>query len=322
MIFNLNLKMVRLEDLQIFVRTADLGGFSAAARGIDVSPAVASAAMKRLEGELRTRLFVRTTRSLRLTPDGERYLDHARAALAAVQAGQDAIQSGKRVVAGNLTLSMPSDLGRNVLLGWLDEFQARYPAVTLQLHVSDRVTDLLRRPIDVAIRYGAPEDSSLVALPLAPHNRRVLCASPAWIARHGAPQTPAELAQHNCLRFILGDSLHDRWRFTRDKEEFNVHVEGDRVSDDAELVRRWAVAGVGIAYKSRLDVVRDLHEGRLLTLLEDYVGEATPLYLVCPHRLMLTPAVMRLREMLEEKFRAIDDASEPRHAKPGTGGNG
>ena len=296
--------MIRLDDLHIFVRTADQGSFSAAAREVNISPAVASAALKRLEGELQTRLFVRSTRSLRLTPDGERYLDHARTALLAVQAGKDAIDSGKQVVAGTLSLSMPSDLGRNLLLGWLDEFQLQHPAIKFQLHVSDRVTDLLRQPVDIAIRYGAPEDSSLVALPLAPDNHRVLCAAPAWIARHGMPQTPHDLRRHNCLRFNLGDTLHERWRFKLGKDDISVHVEGDRTSDDAELVRRWAVAGVGIAYKSRLDVLQDVRAGRLQLMLPHYTGEATPLYLVCPHRMMLTPAVTRLRDMLEEKVRA------------------
>lgn len=299
--------MVRLEDLQLFIRTADHGSLSAAARDIDITPAVASAALKRLEAELKARLFVRTTRSLRLTPDGERYLDHARAVLLAVHAGKEAIDSGKQVVAGNLSISMPSDLGRNVLLGWLDEFQMQHPAVRLQLHVSDRVADLLRQPFDVAIRYGEPDDSSHVALPLLQENRRVLCAAPRWIARHGMPQKPHDLRRHNCLRFILGDTLHDRWRFRRGEEETIVRVEGDRSTGDAELVRRWAVAGVGIAYKSRIDVLHDLRAGRLQAMLTDYEGEATPLYLVCPHRQMLSPAVTRLREMLVERFRELSD---------------
>jgi DNA-binding transcriptional LysR family regulator len=224
-----------------------------------------------------------------------------------VQAGKETIESGKHIVAGNLSISMPSDLGRNVLLAWLDEFQLLHPAVRLQLHVSDRVADLLRQPFDVAIRYGAPEDSGLVALPLMPDNRRVLCAAPDWISRHGTPLTPHDLSRHNCLRFILGDTLHDRWRFLRGQDETLVRVDGDRSTADAELVRRWAVAGHGIAYKSRIDVLQDLRAGRLQALLTDYEGEATPLYLVCPHRQMLSPAVTRLRDMLVEKFRSLSE---------------
>jgi len=294
--------MIRFEDIQLFVRTADLGSMSAAARELDATPAVASAGLKRLETELQTRLLVRSTRSLRLTPDGERYLDHARAMLAALQAGHDAIAQGRQVIAGRLTLALPSDLGRNALLPWLDAFQAAHPAISLQLHVSDRVADLWRQPVDVAIRYGDPEDSSLVAQPLALDNRRVLCASPEWIARHGRPETPDDLRRFNCLCFALADGLHDRWRFLHDGHEVSVRVAGDRICDDAELARRWAVAGVGIAYKSRLDVLPDLRAGRLEALLPEYLGETTPLYLVCPHRLMLTPAVTALRDMLLGKF--------------------
>ncbi len=295
--------MIRFDDIRLFVRMVDLGSISAAARELDTTPAVASAGLKRLETELQVRLLVRSTRSLRLTPDGERYLDHARAMLSALQAGHDAIAQGRQVIAGRLTLALPSDLGRNVLLPWLDAFQAAHPAVSLQLQVSDRVADLWRQPVDVAIRYGDPEDSSLVAQPLAPDNRRVLCAAPEWIARYGRPGKPDDLRRFNCLCFSLAEGLHDRWRFLRDGQESSVRVEGDRICDDAELVRRWAVAGMGIAYKSRLDVLADLRAGRLEALLPDYVGETTPLYLVCPHRLMLTPAVTALREMLLERFR-------------------
>ncbi|HEX8955088.1 MAG TPA: LysR family transcriptional regulator, partial [Burkholderiaceae bacterium] len=259
--------------------------------------------------ELQVRLLVRSTRSLRLTPDGERYLDHARAALAALQAGHDAIAQGRELIAGRLALALPSDLGRNVVLPWLNEFQLRHPAVSLQLHISDRMADLWRQPVDVAIRYGDPEDSSLVAQPLVTDNRRVLCAAPHWIARHGRPETPADLRRFNCLRFALADGLHDRWRFVRDGQETGVRVDGDRTTDDAELVRRWAVAGAGIAYKSRLDVLADLRTGSLAALLPQYAGEETPLYFVCPHRLMLTPAVTALREMLQAKFKQY--AAEP-----------
>ncbi|ADJ65249.1 LysR family transcriptional regulator [Herbaspirillum seropedicae] len=294
--------MIRLEDLAIFVCAADNGSLSAAARQHDVTPAVASAAMKRLEGELGARLLARSTRSLRLTPDGERYLQHARNVLAEVNAGRDAVAHGRRVIGGNLSLSAPSDFGRNLIGQWLDEFQAQHPAVSLQVHVSDRVADMYRQPVDVAIRYSAPDDSSLVALPLAPDNRRVLCASPDYLARHGRPRSPADLRQHNCLRYVLSDTLHSQWNFFKDDEPVQVQVSGDRTCDDGELVRRWAVNGRGIAYKSRLDVLADLRNGRLEALLEDYEGEPSPLHLVCTHRMCVSPTVRALRELLGERI--------------------
>lgn len=303
--------MVRIEDLLVFVRASENGSFSAAARELDLTPAVASAALKRLEAELQTRLFVRSTRSLRLTSDGERYLEHARSALTALEAGRDAIAQDKQRISGTLSISMPSDLGRNLLTGWLDDFQREHPAVGFQIRISDRLADFYRQPVDIALRYGAPEDSSLVALPLEPTNRRVLVASPDYLARHPAPQTPAQLRQHNCLRFLLSDTVHERWRFSQGDTDYTVAVHGDRVSDDGEVVRRWVLAGLGIAYKSKLDVLPDLQTGRLQLLLPHYQGEAAPMYLLCAHRLTLSPTVIRLREYLQSRFARYIQIANP-----------
>lgn len=291
----------------LFVRAADCGGLSAAARELDMAPAAASAALKRLENALAVRLFVRSTRSLRLTTEGERYRVHARAVLLAMEEGAASVARSKELIGGDLNLSIPSDLGRNVMLPWLDEFQVLHPGIHFRIRISDRLADLFRQTVDVAIRYGEPEDSGMVALPLAPDNRRVLCASPDYFKRHGAPQTIADLSTHNCLRFVLGDAVHDRWSFHKNKKVEAAVVAGDRVSDDADLVRRWAVAGKGLAYKSRLDVSRDLREGRLIVALADYQGEPAPLNLVCAHRLMLSPAVVGLRDFLRLRLMQLTD---------------
>lgn len=298
--------MVRFEDLRIFVAAADHGSFSAAARELDLTPAVASAALKRLELTLETRLFVRSTRSLRLTSDGERYLEYARSAISTLEAGKNALARDKTAISGTLSVSIPSDLGRHVLLPWLDDFQHQHPRVSFQVRISDRLADLYRQPVDIAIRYGTPNDSALVALPLAERNRRVVCASPTYLARHGVPQAPADLRRHNCLSFVLGETLHDRWTFEREGTSTTVPVKGDRVGDDGDLVRRWALAGHGVAYKSRYDVLSDLRAGRLVELLPDYVTEPSPLYLLCVHRMLLSPAVKRMREFLQERFRLFD----------------
>ena len=295
--------MLRLDDLQVFVRTADRGSLSAAAREIGISPALASAAVKRLEGELGLRLFVRTTRSLSLTAEGTQYLEHAREALRWLRAGSDALAAGKDSFGGTLKIAMPSDLGRNLLLGWLDAFQRRHPKLHYQLSVSDRLADMVRQQVDVAIRYGEQDDSSLIAMPVAPANDRVLVASPAYLQQHGPLLSLDDLPRHNCLRFALEDGLHDRWTFYRlpQREQVSVQVSGNRSADDAELVRRWAVAGLGVAYKSRLDLHGDLAAGRLLALLPEVAGEAAPLHLVCMHRAQVTPVVLQLRDFLREQ---------------------
>jgi len=290
--------MIRLEDLQIFLFAVDNGSLSVAARQLDLTPAVASAGLKRLEAELGARLLARSTRSLRLTPDGERYLHHARGVLEQVEAGRHAVARGRKMIGGSVSLSVPSDLGRHALLEWLDEFQAHHPDVSLQVRIGDHVADMFRSPIGLAIRYGVPEDSTLVALPLAPKNRRVLCASPAYFARHGRPERPADLLKHNCLCFALSDTLHGRWTFFTRGEPEVVNVRGNRSSDDGELVRRWAVAGLGIAYKSKLDVLSDLRAGRLEAALVEFDGEEAPLHLVSAHRTMLSPTVNALHAFL------------------------
>jgi DNA-binding transcriptional LysR family regulator len=300
-------KILRLDDLEVFVSTADHGSLSAAARALDISPALASAALKRLEQGLQLRLFARTTRSLRLTVEGEQYLGNAREAVRQLREGYEAIRQGQRELSGLLKISMPSDVGRNVLLPWLDGFQAEYPGISLQLFVSDRVADMYRQPVDLALRYGKLDDSSLVAMPVAPGNRRVLVASPAYLRRHGVPAGLDELARHNCLRFALDDVLYDRWVFPAQGKI--VQVRGNRSSDDADLVRRWAVAGMGIAYKSRLDVTADLKAGRLRLLLPDVMGEEVPLQLVCMHRSQVTPVVTRLRDYLRAQYEQLCETS-------------
>lgn len=297
--------MLRLDDLQLFVRTAETGSLSAAARLLAISPAVASAALKRLERQLQVRLFARSTRSLRLTPEGEAYLAHARLALQSLEEGRQQLAGSKLGISGLLQLSAPSDFGRNTLLPWLDEFQCAHPQVQLRLLLGDRVSDLFREPVDIALRYGAPEDSSLVALPVAAANRRVLCASPDYLARHGEPQSIEALAEHNCLLFMLGGRAHEHWRFQIGGREQSVSVGGDRLSDDADVVRRWAVAGAGLVYKSWLDVAGDVRAGRLRVLLPQSRGEAAPLNLICAHRAQLSKPVHLLREFVQARCAAL-----------------
>lgn len=299
------MKIKNLFDLALFIRTADSGSLSAAARSMDLSPAAASAALKRLEGELGVLLFVRTTRSLRLTVEGERLLVRCRPVLEELQAAEEEAIAGRAVISGDLQISMPSDLGRNVILRWLDQFQGLHPEVRLRVQLSDRLANVFRDPVDLAIRYGKPPDSNMVAMALAPDNRRVLCASPAYLKAHGEPGSPEELATHNCLCFMLGDMLYHHWRFMKDGELVEVEVHGNRVSDDSDAVRRWALDGHGVCYRSRLDVAHDLAAGRLRALCDDWQGESVPLYLVCPDRRQMSPTIRMLREFLALRLKDL-----------------
>jgi DNA-binding transcriptional LysR family regulator len=300
--------MKALQDLEIFVRTVDSGSLSATARGLDLTPAAASAALKRLEAELQAPLFVRSTRSLRLTREGEVFLAHCRPALAALRDAQLELASGRQQVSGMLQLAAPSDFGRNLLLPWLEAFQQQHPGIRYRLHLSDRVTNVYSDLVDAAFRQGEPPDSSMLALPVHLTNRRVLCASPAYLQAHGTPATPQALAQHSCLCFMLGEEVYDRWRFWRDGEELTVRAGGGNIANDGDVVRLWALAGRGIIYKSRLDVVVDLAAGRLVALCTDWQTEASPMYMVLPGRRQLTPGLRLLREFIEQRCAELSKA--------------
>ncbi|MCX7277841.1 MAG: LysR family transcriptional regulator [Burkholderiales bacterium] len=302
--------MKALQDLEIFVRTVDAGSLSAAARSLDITPAAASAALQRLEAELQTALLVRSTRSLRLTPEGAVFLEHCRLALNTLREGQQTLATGRQQVQGTLRLAVSSDLGRNLLLPWLDAFQDQHPQVRFRLQVSDRMANIFSEPVDAAFRYGEPPDSNLVALPVALDNRRVLCASPAYLQRHGTPSTPADLARHDCLCFLLGEDVNDRWEFSHNGHPTTVRVGGGHVANDGDLVRRWAIAGRGIAYKSWLDVAQPLADGRLQALCNDWDTEAAPLYMVLPDRRQLTPALRLLREFVAVQCAALPTGSK------------
>lgn len=296
------MKIKNLADLEIFVCTADSGGLSAAARRLDLSPAVTSAALKRLESELGVMLFVRTTRSMRLTVEGEQFLSRCRTLLAELQMAEEEALAGRQVISGDLQISMPSDLGRNVIMPWLDAFQAQYPGIRLRMQLSDRIANMYRDPVDLAIRYGTPSDSSMVALPLVTDNRRVLCASPAYLEQYGDLSSPHDLAQRNCLCLMVGDVLYNQWQFTHAGKTLTIHVNGNRTADDSDAIHRWALQGCGICYRSRLDVAEDIASGHLKVLCEEWIGETVPLYMICPDRRQLSPMIRMLREYLESKF--------------------
>jgi len=292
--------MLRITDLELFVRSSALGSFTAAAHEADLLPGQVAAAIKRLERDLDVRLFARTTRSLRLTAEGELYLPTALSVLESLRQGRNNLHGARTTLRGVLQVSAPSDLGRNILLPWLSEFRREHPELTLRFHLSDQVADLFRDPVDVAIRYGLNQEANYIALPLAPWNRRVLVASPDYLARHGRPQALDDLQQHACLLYLQLGRTFDKWRLGNR----TVQVSGPLFSDDADVVRRWALLGEGIAYKSWLDVSANVASGELEVLLPEYPGELTPVTLVCPHRKQLSPAVSQLHIWLRDRFAA------------------
>jgi len=297
--------MIRIDDLAIFVRVASLDSFSAVGREMNLLPSQISAAIKRLERELDIRLFARSTRSLRLTLEGQNYLPHARAVLESLHAGKACLQHSETDLRGTLQIASSSDFGRNVLLPWLIEFRQHNPGVHIRLSLSDHIADIYREPVDVAIRYGAIPDADFVSLPLAPQNCRVIAAAPSYLDSQGRPANLEALKEHQCLRYHLNGKLYDRWVFpAADGSLEHISVSGPVISDDADVIRRCAIAGEGVMYKSWLDICHDIQAGHLELLLPHQQGEPFPLHFICPHRKQFSPAIRSLYVYLKSRCAA------------------
>ena len=291
---------MNIQDLTLFVRTAQTCNITASALQLEMTPAAASAALKRLERQLGVQLFIRSTRKLRITAEGERYLLHCTEALAALEKGKASLNEMQGKIAGEIRLSASSDLGRNIVLPWIDEVMDSYPELSIQFNVGDNLADFYHDKVDMALRYGEPEDSSLVAFLIAKIDR-VVCASPAYLAQYGEPNHPNELSQHNCLLYRFGDRVYDTWPFVDSTGKYKVKVAGNRLSNDADVVHRWVVAGKGITMKSRLDMAADLRSGHVVELLSDFNSSPINLWLICPNRTQVTPAMLMLRDLLRSK---------------------
>ena len=297
------MKIENLSDVRVLVQTHRLGSLTAAAAELGVTPAAASAALKRLEVQLGTRLFERSTRTMRLTASGQLMLDYATRALELLTEGAAQVADDRAALQGTVRVAAPSDLTRTVLLPWLDEFLQANPGVHLAMSVGDRPLDVVRDEVDVALRYGDIADSRVVARRLA-ESRPVLAASPAYLARVGAPQNPLELTRHNCLTFERSGRRHRVWRFLRDGHWTEVRVDGDRSVDDASLAREWAVAGAGIVLKSGLDLRTDLAAGRLVALLPEWQTEPYALHALLPSARFVPARTRALIDFLAAKFSA------------------
>lgn len=292
MTFNSLLKMDRLDDLALFLRVLDQGSISAAARSLDLSPAVASQRLARLEQALGVRLLHRTTRRLHPTPEGLVLAEQGRGLIDDLGTLFGSIRGTDEQVHGLLRITTSATFGRLYLSPLLQEFLDRHPRLQTSVDLNDRVVDLVSSGFDLAIRIGALDDSSLVARPLAP-NRRVLVASPDYLMRRGAPLVPADLARHDCLVLTGAQGRQDRWTLADGRGgETTVQVRGRIESNFGELLRDAAVAGRGIALHSTWHVAGDLRAGRLQQVLPDYPLATTGIWAVMPQR-RLVPARVR-----------------------------
>lgn len=295
------MKIENISDLRVLMQTARTGSLTGAAAALGITPSAASATLKRMEQQLDTRLFERSTRAMRLTDQGRIMLDYAQRAFDLLAEAESQVSVDQAALVGTVRLAAPSDFTRRVLLPWLDEFLDLHPGVRLQLHVGDRPLDVVRDEVDLALRYGALADSGLVARLLATPSA-VLCASPGYLARHGTPTSPQDLAGHNCLTYMRGGQRHLRWRFSRDGHWTEVRVSGDRSVDDASLARDWARAGYGVLLKTRLELEEELASGALVPLLPEWGTETYPLHALLPSARFVPARVRALVDFLALKL--------------------
>lgn len=305
-----------IEDLHLILKIAEFKSIKRAADSLDMSTAAASAALRRAEKHYGVEFFVRSTRSLRLSLAGEKSLPKVQQAMALLQQVEHQVKDDLDVIEGELRLSAPSDLGRNVVLPWLDDLMDQHESLNLKLYLSDNNVDFYRDPVDIALRYGFQKDSNLIGFKIC-DVPRVVCAAPDYLNKYGTPKHPNELAGHNGLLYQLRDIIADVWELGDHQKNkaankkieigktFKIKMQSNRAANDAELVRRWCVGGKGIAFKSALDMARDLLSGRVEPILTDYPCPLTELWLICPSRYLVTPAVRKLREHLQNKCSAL-----------------
>ena len=290
--------------MKVFVRAVELKSISAAARSLRLSAAAASHRILQLEEQVGVRLLNRTTRSLQPTEAGCIFYEHALNVLEAVERAESSMATASGVPTGQLRVAAPLGFGRRILAGLVSEFHAQHPKVEMRLRLSDHAVDILSESVDVAIRMSALPDSSFISRKLA-DCPRVLCASPAYLERCGAPQRPEDLLDHNCLLLRFPGSTEFRWTLDTPEGPQTLPVSGAFDADDGDVLTEWTLAGEGIMLKPYWEVADYLREGRLQVVLPEFPPEPVSLVMLYPHRHLLPAKVRVFADFLIEKSRLL-----------------
>jgi DNA-binding transcriptional LysR family regulator len=292
-----------VHGMSVFSKVVQAGSLSAAARELGVSTAVVSRTLSALEARLGVRLINRTTRSLHLTDEGASYYETCQRILAEIEEADAAVTARRVEPQGVLKVALPASFGHQHIAPLIPRFAERYPKIELALSLSDRSINLIEEGFDLAVRIAELKDSSLAARKLAP-NRRVVCASPAYLRRHGEPKTPQDLAKHNCLVATWEHGFAMTWEYKNPAgKRGSVRVTGRYACDNWEVLREWAIAGLGVALKSTWDVRRQLEDGSLVALLPGYdFATDVGIYAVYPHRRHLPAKTRVFIDFLAESF--------------------
>ncbi|RFP21914.1 LysR family transcriptional regulator [Duganella sp. BJB488] len=294
---------VLLGSIELFCFAAELGSFTAAATAAGVTPAAVSRSIARLEERLGVRLFVRTTRQIRLTDGGRVYFEQCRQALAQLTDAERQVTGAQAKPAGVLRISAPTPYAHYRLLPLLGEFRRKYPEVTLDIHVSNRNIDFADEGYDLAIRGRAPADSNLIARKLE-DAELVLAASPAYLKRHGKPRKLEDLDKHECIQFELPSTgKRVPWQFMQDGAAIDMVTNGGlSCSEDILGTVTLARAGAGLTHTYRFIIDQDLARGDLVELLPQHGGTSRPFFLLYPHARHLSLRVRTFVDFLVEKM--------------------
>ncbi|HRA77785.1 MAG TPA: LysR family transcriptional regulator [Burkholderiaceae bacterium] len=293
--------MDRFKQIETFVAVATRGSLSAAAQAEGVAPAVIGRRIDALEERLGVKLLVRTTRRITLTFEGSAFLEDCQRLLNDFYDAEASVSLGGVKASGHLRVTAPAGFGRVHVAPLLPAFLDAHRDVSISLDLTDRLVDIVNEGIDVAIRIGVLDDSSLVGLKLA-DNRRVVVASPAYLEAHGEPASPAELARHDCLTFGTYGNQARGWQFTIDDRLVSMRVAGTMECNDGAVLRDWALAGRGLAWRSMWEVGEDLKGGRLRSVLDEYSAPDNAIYALFPQRKHLPLRVRMFVDYLKNTY--------------------
>jgi LysR family transcriptional regulator, transcriptional activator for dmlA len=288
-------------EMHFFHLLVRSGSLSAAARELQVTTPAVSKRLAQLEQRLGATLLNRTTRRIGLTQEGEVYLANARRILDDIESVEAEVRGARAEPQGLLRVNATLGFGRMHVAPLIGSFTRKHPKVEVQLQLSVNPPPLAEDAFDVCVRFGEPPDARVIARLLAP-NRRLLCASPAYLARHGTPKSPAELAGHNIIAIRQGDEAYGVWRLRAGKRVETIKVRGNLSTNDGEIAVNWALAGHGIVLRAEWDVARYLRSGRLRPVLEQWQSPPADIHAVYPARHQGAARVRAFVDHLAEHF--------------------
>jgi DNA-binding transcriptional LysR family regulator len=293
--------MDRFTSMAMFARVVERGSFAAAAEGSAMTPTMVGNHVRELERRLNGRLLNRTTRRQSLTELGRRYYVQCVEILAMVEAAELDAREMQASPRGQLRVSCPVTYGTRALVPVLAKYLDRYPDVQVELSLNDRLVDLAADGFDAAIRIGELPDSGLIARPLRP-SPQIACASPAYLARHGIPQVPADLVQHNCLAFLFANGAEREWSFPRPDGQGaeRVVVRGRLDLNGGMALREAALAGLGVILQPELMLKDDIDGGRLVRLFPHWPPSVRPVHVMRLPDTRITPKLESFISFLEE----------------------